>query len=215
MIEGSFIVLDGIDGSGTTTQAAAIRDRFTASGLPAHVTAEPSGGPVGSLIRQVLTGRLVVNRQGRSAPPNWATMALLFAADRQDHVESEISPNLRDGVNVICDRYIHSSIAYQSASSNSEDAVAWIKEINKHVRRPDLVLYLKVNPEEAMRRRTQRDLGPELYEDHSFQRRLGQIYDTLASDAELPMVTIDANLTQDEVTETCWAEIQKFRNTGA
>ncbi len=126
MIRGNFIVLEGIDGSGTTTQAEQIKKEFTDMGLPAHVTAEPTTGPVGAMIRQVLSGRLVTRIGSSASPPGWTTMALLFAADRQDHLESEIEPNLRDGVNVICDRYLYSSVIYQSVSSNKPNSIEWL-----------------------------------------------------------------------------------------
>ena len=79
-----------------------------------RATREPSDGPVGTLVRQVLTGRIVVPG-GRA--PGWATMALLFAADRMDHVESEIEPFIAEGGVMISDRYDASSLAYQSVSS--------------------------------------------------------------------------------------------------
>src|SRR4051794_39705484 len=111
---GRFIVLEGIDGAGTTTQTARLVDRLRGDGKTAvKITREPSDGPIGSLVRQVLTGR-IVSPGGRA--PGWTTMALLFAADRMDHVESEIEPFLlSDGV-VVSDRYDASSLAYQSVS---------------------------------------------------------------------------------------------------
>src|SRR4029077_10541212 len=82
-----------------------------------RTTREPSDGPVGTLVRQVLTGRIVVPG-GRA--PGWGTMALLFAADRMDHVESEIEPFVSQGGIVVSDRYDASSLAYQSVSSGAE-----------------------------------------------------------------------------------------------
>ena len=146
MIRGNFIVLEGIDGSGTTTQAQEIKKRFNDLGLPAHVTAEPSSGPIGALIRQILTGRLVTRSPSGVSQPRWTTMALLFGADRQDHLESEIEPNLRDGVTIICDRYVYSSVLYQSVSANDDSVSKWISEVNRYARNPDLVLNLNVNP---------------------------------------------------------------------
>ena len=125
MIRGNFIVFEGIDGSGTTTQAALLRSRFEQQGLPAHVTAEPSAGPIGTQIRQILSGRLVVPRSGSQSSFDWQTMALLFAADRHDHVRAEIEPNMIDGVNVICDRYLYSSVIYQSTASGRDDGEPW------------------------------------------------------------------------------------------
>ena len=119
MIEGYFIVLEGIDGSGKSTQAEMLGRWHRDRGLPVLVTHEPTFGPIGSVIHQVLTNRLVV--RGITGPrfPAWTTMALLFAADRLDHLESEILPNLLDGVTVISDRYYLSNIAYQCASGSN------------------------------------------------------------------------------------------------
>src|SRR5512139_742195 len=117
MIEGLFIAIEGIDGAGTTTQAKLLFDGLRARGLPVHLTREPSDGPIGVLIRQILTGRVVVPGLQGPRAPDWATMALLFAADRLDHVEAEIAPNLADGVTVVSDRYDYSSVAYQSVTA--------------------------------------------------------------------------------------------------
>lgn len=213
MIEGHFIVLEGIDGSGTTTQCSLLADRFADRGLPTHVTREPSDGPVGVLIRQILTGRVVTPGQQGSRPPSWATMAALFAADRLDHLEAEINPNLLDGVNVICDRYDHSSVAYQTVSSDgADDVAAWVLELNRHARRPDLTVVLDVDAKVAAARRDLRSGSPELYEVSEMQGELARFY---AKIDELfrndTMVHIDANQGVDEVAEAVWAEVLKLR----
>ena len=173
MIDGHFIVLEGIDGSGTTTQCAMLADALSARDLPAHVTREPSNGPIGVLIRQILTGRVVVPSRHGARAPGWATMAALFASDRLDHLESEIEPNLRDGVTVVCDRYDHSSVAYQTVSSGDRDgASTWVLELNRLARRPDLTLVLDVDPDVAARRRSTRSGAPELYEASEMQVEL-------------------------------------------
>jgi dTMP kinase len=157
MIEGHFVVIEGIDGSGTTTQCALLADRLSEKGLPAHTTREPSDGPIGVLIRQVLTGRVVTPSPHGARPPTWTTMAALFAADRLDHLEAEIHPNLNDGVAVICDRYDYSSVAYQTVSGGGgEDISSWVLELNRHARRPDLTLVLDVDPVVAASRRDSR-----------------------------------------------------------
>jgi dTMP kinase len=216
MIRGHFIVLEGIDGSGTTTQAAALAKKFAVEKLPALVTAEPSSGPIGSLIRQILSGRLVVQSIQGMVQPSWKSMALLFAADRQDHIESEISPNLEDGVTVICDRYLYSSVIYQSVSSEIPEAAQWVRELNRHAFKPDLVLYLQVNPKEALRRRKGRDRKTEIFDDPIFQQKIARAYDSLPEMfPDTKIVTIDGNLLPEITTEMCWAEVDRIRKQGA
>ena len=107
-------------------------------------------------------------------------MALLFAADRQDHLEAEVLPLLERGVTVITDRYDLSSLAYQSATSTSGrtpgDAVAFIRELNRHARRPDLTLVFDVSPAVAAERRRARGASHELYEQAELQARLARAY---------------------------------------
>lgn len=178
---GRFIVLEGIDGAGTTTQTARLAERLrsTDSKTPVRITREPSDGPIGSLIRQVLTGRIVVPG-GRA--PGWATMALLFAADRMDHVEADIEPVLADGGIVISDRYDASSLAYQSVSSGrgGEKAVEWIRELNRHALRPDLTIVVDLPSDLAAVRREGRGEPAQLYEQNEVQRALAEFYRDLA-----------------------------------
>lgn len=216
MIQGHFIVFEGIDGSGTTTQAEELRKRFVEYGLPAHVTAEPSAGPVGSIIRQILSGRLVIRHQHGMTAPSWKTLSLLFAADRQDHVESEILPNLSDGVNVICDRYVYSSVVYQSVSSGDEKTTQWILEVNRYMKKPDLVIHLRVNPEEALKRRMARGGSTEIFDDPQFQARLAHAYDNLESMfEETHVVTVDADGSIDQIAKECWTHVERVRAEGA
>ncbi|MFO0755837.1 MAG: dTMP kinase [Byssovorax sp.] len=170
--DGIFIVFEGIDGSGTTTQCERFAQRMRAARQLVHVTREPSHGPVGTMIRLVLTQRMVLPQTHQAE-----AMALLFAADRLDHVASEIDPLLRDGYVVVSDRYDLSSLAYQSTTSAaSESAVAWIRELNRHARRPDLTLVLDVSPEVAAARRRARGGAVELFDDADLQARLAAAY---------------------------------------
>jgi len=197
---GRFVVLEGIDGAGTTTQTARLCERLRAEGgLPVRTTREPSDGPIGSLVRQILTGRIVAP-DGRA--PGWATMALLFAADRVDHVESTIEPFLATGGVVISDRYDASSLAYQSVSSGrgGEPAVEWIRELNRHAMRPDLTVVLDLAPDLAAERRESRGEPAQLYEQNEVQRALSVFYRDLAK--HMPndkIVVVDATGSVDEV----------------
>jgi dTMP kinase len=216
MIDGHFIVLEGIDGAGTSTQAEALKQRFNAMGLAVHVTAEPSGGPVGAMIRQVLSGRLVTRFHEAVRPLGWKIMSLLFAADRLDHLDSEILPNLQEGVNVVCDRYVYSSLVYQSTSAEGDDPTAWITEINRYVKKPDLVLYLKVDPQTAKERCLARDSRLEIFDDPVFQKRLAGNYERLAEEAsDVNIITIDGDESIDQVTDACWSQVEKLRAAGA
>ncbi len=177
MIEGLFIVLEGVDGAGTTTHTGLLARALRKKGLPIHTTREPSDGPVGVLIRQILTGRVVVPGITGARPSSWSTMALLFAADRLDHLEATIHPNLMDGVTVISDRYDLSSVAYQSVTGGGEpETVQWVREINRHARRPDLTIVLDVDPAEGARRRRERSVGREIYDDQELQEQLAAFY---------------------------------------
>jgi len=198
------VVLEGIDGSGTTTQVARLADRLRAMRVMVRSTREPSDGPVGNLVRQVLTGRVVVPG-GRS--PGWSTMALLFAADRMDHVESEILPFIASGGVMVSDRYDASSLAYQSVSSGIEakDAVEWIRSLNRNVRRPDITIVLDLPPELAAERRVNRGDAAQLYEQSEMQRELAAFYKDLSK--HLPrdrIAIIDATGTIEDVHARVW-----------
>lgn len=199
---GRFVVLEGIDGAGTTTQVARLTDRLRLDGgAPVRSTREPSDGPIGAMVRQILTGR-VVAPEGRA--PGWATMALLFAADRMDHVESTIEPFLATGGVVVSDRYDASSLAYQSVSSGSggEAAVEWIRSLNRHAMRPDLTIVLDLAPDLAAARRESRGEPAQLYEQNEVQRALAVFYRNLAK--HIPgdrIVVVDGTGSVEDVHE--------------
>lgn len=188
-MSGRFVVIEGIDGSGTTTQAERLVQRLVKEGKPARVTAEPSNGPIGGLIRQVLLGRIV---GAGGLAPGWATMALLFAADRMDHVESQIEPHLAaDGI-IVSDRYDASSLAYQSVMSGrmGKDTVEWIRALNRYARRPDLTIVLDVPPPLAASRREARGHAAQLYEQNEMQVALAAFYKDLAKHLPNDKVTL-------------------------
>ena len=121
------------------------------------LTCEPSTGPIGSLIRQVLQRRLFVPDATGPRNFDWSTMALLFAADRMDHLDSTVVPALRAGSVVISDRYDLSSLAYQSVTAhNGSDPIPWIRQLNAQALRPDLTIVIDVPAEVAEERRRTR-----------------------------------------------------------
>ncbi|HMI91556.1 MAG TPA: dTMP kinase [Polyangiales bacterium] len=205
MEPGRLIVLEGVDGSGTTTQCRLLAERLRGERRLVHTTAQPSAGPVGSLLRLMLGGRVLGAGQ---QSPAWNQMALLFAADRIDHLDSEILPNLRDGLNVICDRYDHSSVAYQSVSGEGPQAIAWIREVNRFARRPDMTIVLDVPPALAAARRRARNGRAEIFDDDPLQARLCAFYAALEQHFPgEPIVHIDGARSVDEVATAVLAAV--------
>jgi len=206
---GRLVVLEGIDGCGSTTQAELLVSALRQRGVDARPTCEPSRGPVGALIRDILQHRVPGEAPGTRRVFGWQAMGLLFAADRLDHVDSEIGPALRAGVTVVSDRYDLSSIAYQSATSNTEPtAVDWVRELNRYARRPDLTVVLDVPVNVAEARRQTRGSEAELFEKRELQQRLVELY----SHAErlVPgdrLVHVDGTLATNEVLEQILANV--------
>ena len=194
-----FIVFEGLDGSGKTTQIQRLADRLAAAGQSCHITCQPSGHPVGQLIRRALRGDFAVENE---------TMALLFAADRCQHLAAEITPTLARGTYVLCDRYYYSSLAYQGKS-----AAVYNKQAMTH-HRPDLTLFLDVDPAECMRRITAARAGVDLYEREDkltqSRTRFLAIFEQLKQTDRV--VVIDANADEDTVADRIWQCIESARS---
>lgn len=167
---GTFLVLEGLDGAGTTTQADRLAAWLRGRGRRVHVTAEPSRGPVGALVRQVLSRR-VAGPAGRDFDAG--ALALLFAADRLDHWESEIRPRLEQGIDVVSDRYVLSSLAYQAVATGDG---SWVAGLNARAPGADLTLFLRVEARVALGRRFAASEEREIFEVPAFQRRVARAY---------------------------------------
>lgn len=173
---GRFIVIEGTDGSGTTTQTELLVQALGGLGIAAHPTREPTPGPVGRLLREALEKRLVRDAK-RQATLDWTTFALLFAADRTDHVRDEITPLLEQGTWVVSDRYDLSSLIYQSLTAPDPDAaLEWVRQVNAQALRPDLVVVLDVDADTAAARRRARGGPEELFERRELQAKLAAAY---------------------------------------
>ena len=155
--KGLFIVFEGIDGCGKTTQANRLADMLRAEGREVVLTAEPTGLPSGKALREALSGRVKKSE---------CEMAAMFVMDRIAHnIDDEIGiQNLvARGVDVICDRYYYSSLAYQGHATD----YAWVKAMNvgcPEIRKPDLCIYLDLLPEESLRRINAGREALEIYE---------------------------------------------------
>lgn len=205
---GVFIVLEGIDGAGTTTRG----DRLTARIQQQHrvfFTNEPSSGPAGMLIRLALARRLMgpalqyhdaeMAEREENAGLDPRTMALLFAADRSDHLATKIEPNLRQGKIVICDRYILSSLAYQGIDL----PLRWLIQVNALFRTPDITFFIDVPVDHARLRMRSARWAKDLYEDQETLKRVKAAYHKVIAD-RVPcvgaVVTVDGSLRPREVT---------------
>ena len=161
-------MIEGLDGAGTTTQVRRLVEHLGGSGKQAHGTREPSDGPVGRLIREMLVGEHAIAGEKLSQ----GTFGLLFAADRLDHMQREVEPKLRAGVIVISDRWYHSSLAYQGTGADRD----WIAMLNARARKPDLTIFLQVRPEVAAQRRAAARRKEELFEDLRMQQEVDAGY---------------------------------------
>ena len=164
---GRFIVIEGIDGSGSSTQCALLLQHLRKAGVSVILTKEPTDGPAGAMLRLALAHRLTGPRSGpesqsgpASAQLDPRTMALLFAADRLDHTTGLIEPKLSAGITVICDRYVLSSLVYQGLQVDRD----WIVEINRHIPVPDITIYLRSSVKHTQARMNKRGQKQELFE---------------------------------------------------
>lgn len=137
---GRFVVLEGLDGAGTTTQARKLNDYFTQRGTDSFLTFEPTDGAIGTFTRELLTGADTVSHR---------VLGLLFAADRLAHSHI-VRAQLDAGRVVVCDRYILSSIAYQTLDPDID--AGWVAEANHGCAVPDLTVFVDVPVAECLRR---------------------------------------------------------------
>ncbi len=194
--KGVFICIEGLDGCGKTTQAKLLVKELNKSQNPLF-TAEPSRGKIGNFIR-----KLCLYGEKRLST---VVEALLFAADRVEHVENEVLPALREGRVVISDRYIYSSLAYQGAAGLS---LEWIKRVNKHALKPDLSVFIDVELKTVMKRLK---VKKSVMENMKTLEKAQDIYLKFVANGEL--VRLDGNRTKDEVAEDLYAMVLKFLET--
>jgi dTMP kinase len=201
-----FIVLEGIDGAGTTTQLELLRAHLERRGRRVHATREPSVGPIGRLLREILHGHHALPdgsaTDGRAA-------ALLFAADRRDHLRREIEPALAAGVDVVSDRYLMSSLAYQAEEADR----GWVAELGRGLRAPDLTLLVDVPSQLAAARRHAAGRPIERYDADDVQARVAENYRRLAA-ADPSAVVVDGSGTVAAVAASIAAEVDSLLLSG-
>jgi dTMP kinase len=193
---GVFICIEGLDGSGKTTQAELLTERLHKS-YNAVYTSEPSHGKTGTFIRECCL------YEEKRLPT--AAEALLFAADRIEHVENEIKPALAKGKLVICDRYIYSSLAYQGSAGLS---LAWIKKINSYALKPDFAIFIDVSPEQVLERLQRKKSVMETLE---IQQKVREVYLKFVEKGEL--IRIDGDKPKDDVADALCSKVLTLLKT--
>ncbi|MFA5029571.1 MAG: dTMP kinase [Patescibacteria group bacterium] len=184
---GKFIAIEGTDGSGKSTQVFKLKEYFKIQHIPCYLTQEPTSSIIGGIIRGRLTG-------------DWQTVSptslqLLFAADRANHLEYEIVPQLEKGVNVITDRYFLSSLAYGSIDIKDE---SWLMRVNDLFLIPDLTVILKTSIKTAIKRMRESDLKLELFDDEKTIEKVWQTYEMISK--KYPNIkVIDGDQEEDAV----------------
>lgn len=203
--QGRFLVFEGIDGSGKTTQAGKLYQRLNAGGKNAVHTCEPSDGPIGRLIRQMLSGELPVDQR---------TIASLFAADRTDHLmnpDNGVRNQVDQGKIVICDRYYFSSYAYH-AQYIDMDWVIQANRLNADILRPHATLFIDVDPDVCIRRIRASRQTLEIYEklDIMKQVRINYFKAFERLKTQENVIVIDGNDTPENVEEAVWDRVRQL-----
>mgnify|MGYP003878235151 CR=1 FL=1 len=166
--KGKFIVFDSLDGAGNSTQAKLLADFLNHIGKKTHLTKEPTSYLIGGLIKSQLTG------DWKSSPE---CLQLLFCADRAYHLEKEIIPLLKRGVNVISDRYFFSTMAYGNLAIND---LNWLIKLNEKFILPDLTFFLKVSPKVCIERIKKDRFEVTLFEREKILKKIWKNYEILA-----------------------------------
>jgi len=188
-----FIVFEGLEGSGKTTQLRLLAEILAQKDIPHITTRQPSDNPIGTLMRTVTDGFLPMENE---------TMALLVAADRYQHVCHEIIPALHAGKWVLCDRYYYSSFACQGVDPCVFSRIADYNALVMASCKPDITFFLDVQPQECLRRiQTNRNYGgmyDSLTQLTQIRMRYEKIFDKLNQSDKI--IHIDGNTTQENVT---------------
>ena len=203
MVLKNFIVFEGIDGAGTSTQIK----RIVESDPEKYVaTAEPTSGPTGKFLRRMLAGEFHVDEK---------TNAYLFAADRCEHIfgKGGVKELCESGKTVVSDRYFFSSLAYQSVSCGLELPML----LNSTFPLPEYLFFFEINPEISLKRVNARNENKEIYENLDAQKKIAALYEKVISmyesdsskREEMKIIRIDATKSIPEISRIIKEEIAK------
>ena len=205
MEKGKFIVLEGIDGSGKSSQTGPLVKRLEELGIPCRETREPTGGPVGSLIRQIFTGRVTADNR---------VIAALYAADRIDHLVNEVDglcAAIDQGITVVSDRYYFSSYAYHSVDMDM-DWVIGANSVSADLLRPTVTVFLDVPVETALERIRQNRYVEEIFDREDRLRRTRELYfEAFARLRDVENVAVvDGSGSREQVARRVWAAVAPY-----
>lgn len=197
----NFAALEGGDCSGTTTQIALLKERLEHNKIQFFLTFEPTDGQIGAVIRRALKKEVNIKPE---------TLAMLFAADRNEHIYSEngILTRAERGELVISDRYALSSLVYQGIDCGNELPFL----LNLRFPAPQTLIYLDIDPDIAMQRLKSRSTV-EIFENREFQVKVREKYKSLLkiyNDAGVRVEMIDASGSEQEVRELIWGVIKEM-----
>lgn len=211
MKRGYFIVLEGADGSGKTTQARILARKLTSDGYTCIATEEPGGTDGGRIIRDIILNP--------SLPISPKTELFLFLADRAEHVDKVIRPALKDGKIVVCSRYIYSTIVYQGLVRKvaPQDFLLRMNLFAVSDITPDIVFYIDVTPEDGLRKAKEDSLTSHHYPDGDriekegieFQQRVREGYRRIAVQFGGIFITVDGTGGIEEVSEMLYAHVKR------
>ncbi|MEM4757001.1 MAG: dTMP kinase [Desulfurococcaceae archaeon] len=179
---GFFIVFEGLDGAGKTTIAKMLTERLNEMGFKTIYTYEPTDSDIVKLLKTSF-----------SELRDPFIDALVFALDRLIHIKTEIAPAIEQGYIVICDRYLYSSVAYQSAHGAPFD---WILEINRYAIKPNIAIYLDVDPSTALRRKTGYESRFPEFEKYELLAKVREAYFRLVSMGLLKLIDASREITE-------------------
>ncbi|MDJ0679702.1 MAG: dTMP kinase [Crocosphaera sp.] len=201
-----FVVFEGIDGSGTSTQSELLKEYFVAQGEKAIISPEPSSGIIGNLIRQALKKRILFTENTDLFDEQ---MAYLFASDRHDHLYNDtdgVFKLIKDGFHVISTRYYFSSLAYNSHTQKQFD---FVSKLNHKFPNPDLVIYLDLPVEISLARIQGRSLK-EVYETKHKLTKVRENYQTIFSQYPDQLLILDATASKETIHKKISEFIQNF-----
>lgn len=197
----NFIVFEGIDGSGTSTQIKKLVERDLNKFV---ATAEPTKKETGLFLRKMLGGDFSVDSK---------TAAYLFAADRCEHIYGKdgVIDLLNQGKIVVSDRYFFSSLAYQSVSCGNELP----RLLNSQFPLPEILFYFYIDPEISLKRVEDRNEKKEIYEKIDYQKKTAALYEEVINEyskpelkGEMKIIKIDALKSIEEISQIIWQNVQ-------